>query len=49
MYILVRLPMILNLKRRSFDNKTFWTHRCTRTQNWNITEETELLKETTKE
>lgn len=34
------------LKRRTFDNKTFWTHQCTRTQNWNATEENEIIKET---
>ncbi len=32
------------LKMRTFDNKTFWTHLCTRAQNWNITEENELIK-----
>lgn len=32
-----------NLKRRTFDNKTFWTHLCTRTQIWNVTEENEIL------
>jgi hypothetical protein len=34
------------LKRRTYDNKTFWTHQCTRTQNWNATEENEIIKET---
>jgi hypothetical protein len=33
------------LQRRSFDNKTFWTHQCTRTQNWNIAEENEIIRE----
>ena len=32
------------VKRRTFDNKTFWTNRCTRTQNWNTTEENEIIK-----
>lgn len=40
------LLMTDKLKRRTFDNKTFWTHQCTRTQNWNTSEETEILKET---
>ena len=34
------------LKRRTFNNKTFWTHQCTRTQNWNTTEENDIIKET---
>jgi hypothetical protein len=34
------------LKRRTFDNKTFWTHQCARTRNWNITEENEIIKVT---
>jgi len=34
------------LKRRTFDNQTFWTHQCTRTQNWNTTEENDIIKET---
>ena len=34
------------LKRRTFDNKTFWTHQCTRTQYWNTTEENDIIKET---
>lgn len=34
------------LKRRTFDSITFWTHQCTRTQNWNITEENDIIKET---
>ena len=34
------------LKRRAFDNKTFWTHQCTRTQNWNEIEENEIINET---
>ena len=33
------------LKRRTFDNKTFWTHQCTRTQTWNTTEENDIIKE----
>ena len=40
------MPMTYKLKRRSFDNKTFWTHQCTRTQYWNIAEENEVIKET---
>lgn len=40
------LLMTDKLKRRTFDNKTFWTHQCTRTQGWNITEENEIIKET---
>jgi hypothetical protein len=40
------LLMTDQLKRRTFDNKTFWTHQCTRTQNWNTTEENEIIKET---
>jgi len=32
------------LKRRTFDNKTFWTHQCTRTGEWNSIEEKEILK-----
>ena len=40
------LLMTDELKRRTFDNKTFWTNQCTRTQNWNITEENEIIKET---
>lgn len=32
------------LKRRTFDNKTFWTHACMRTQGWNPAEENEILK-----
>ena len=39
------MPITDKLKRRSFDNKTFWTHQCTRTQHWNITEENEIIKE----
>lgn len=38
--------MTYKLKRRTFDNKTFWTHQCTRTQNWNKIEENEIIKET---
>lgn len=30
-------------KRRTNSNKTFWTHQCTRTQDWNKTEEHEIL------
>jgi len=33
-----------NLKRRTFDNSTFWTHLCTRTNKWDSTEEKEILK-----
>lgn len=40
------LSMTEKLNRRTFDNKTFWTHQCTRTQNWNMTEENEIIKET---
>ncbi|GIV27280.1 MAG: hypothetical protein KatS3mg027_1094 [Bacteroidia bacterium] len=40
------LLMTYKLKRRTFDNKTFWTHQCTRTQIWNITEENEIIKVT---
>ena len=32
-------------KLRTFDNKTFWTHQCTRTMEWNKSEETEIRKE----
>ena len=32
------------LERQAFDNKTFWTHQCTRTQEWNKLEEEELKK-----
>lgn len=35
-----------DLKRRTFDNHTFWTHQCTRTQNWNSAEESEIIKAT---
>ncbi len=38
------LPMTDTLKRRSFDRKTFWTHLCTRTRNWNQQEETEITE-----
>ncbi|GAB2616206.1 hypothetical protein GCM10027035_10760 [Emticicia sediminis] len=30
------------LKRRASDDKTFWTHQCTRTRFWNSTEENEI-------
>ena len=33
------------LIRRTFDNKTYWTHRCTRTMHWNQDEENEIIKE----
>jgi len=39
------LALTFNLKRMSFDNKTFWTHQCTRTQELNKNEEDEILKE----
>jgi hypothetical protein len=31
------------LKRRAFDNKTYWTHQCTMTKNWNQYEENEII------
>jgi len=31
--------------KRVFDNKTFWTHLCTRTQEWNTTEENQIIRE----
>ncbi|HEX8546198.1 MAG TPA: hypothetical protein VF691_04505 [Cytophagaceae bacterium] len=34
------------LKRRTFDSKTYWTQQCTRTQNWNTSEENKIIKET---
>lgn len=40
------LLLTSELKRRSFDNKTFWTHQCTRTQPWNTAEENDIIKET---
>jgi len=40
------LLMTDKLKRRTIDNKTFWTHQCTRTQNWNATEENDIIRET---
>jgi hypothetical protein len=33
------------LRRRTFDNRTFWTHQCTRTQYWNTAEENDIKKE----
>ncbi|WAC41054.1 hypothetical protein [Pedobacter sp. SL55] len=39
-----QMLMTHKLKRRAFDNKTFWTHQCTRTSKWTITEEKEILK-----
>ncbi len=39
------MSMTDKLKRRTYDNKTFWTHKCTRTQNWNETEENAIIKE----
>jgi hypothetical protein len=44
--IVDEMLMTDRLKRRTFDNATFWTHQCSRTQNWNITEENEIMKET---
>ncbi|AHM60053.1 hypothetical protein D770_08980 [Flammeovirgaceae bacterium 311] len=38
------LPFTDKLKRRTFDCKTFWTHQCTRTQEWNKEEVVELKK-----
>lgn len=40
------LSMTTELKRRTFDGKTFWTHQCTRTQNWNIAEENGIMNAT---
>ncbi len=34
------------LERRTFDNQTFWTHKCTRTQIWNTIEENKIIEET---
>lgn len=39
-----QMLMTHKLKRRTFDNRTFWTHQCTRTNRWNSTEEKEILK-----
>lgn len=44
--IVDEMLMTNKLKRRTFDNKTFWTHQCTRTRNWNAIEENEIIKET---
>ena len=35
----------VDLERRPIDIQTFWTHHCTRTQNWNSSEENEILQE----
>lgn len=35
---------LINLKRQVLDKKIFWTNLCTRTQNWNTTEENDILK-----
>ncbi|WP_298739907.1 hypothetical protein [uncultured Chitinophaga sp.] len=43
--VIDKLPMINKLKRRTFDNKTFWTNLCLRTQNWNTDEENAIIKE----
>lgn len=32
-----------DLKLRTYDNKTFWTHLFTRTQEWNLEEEAKLF------
>ena len=37
------LLMTDKLKRRTFDNKTYWTHQCTMTKNWNQYEENEII------
>ncbi|TWI84239.1 hypothetical protein [Chitinophaga japonensis] len=38
------LPMTDKLRRRTFDKKTFWTHQCSRTQDWNTTEEKGIMQ-----
>jgi hypothetical protein len=44
--ILDKLPLAYKRKRRTFDNKTFWTHQCTRTQIWDSLEENDIINET---
>lgn len=38
--------MAAKLKRRTYDDKLFWTHQCTRTREWDKSEEDEILRVT---
>ncbi len=40
------LVVYSQVKKRSINNNTFWTNECTRTREWNLTEENEIIKET---